>query len=76
MGHGLQFLDNGCTRDILVPRPLGGGAVQRLSCRFVLLPGRNDGFTSTLCLIMRIAEDVSLDLLPSFPLVRLGLAFL
>jgi hypothetical protein len=44
VGHSLPSLDDGCIRDILVPHPSGGEAqANRLSCRFVRHPCRNDG---------------------------------
>ena len=43
---------SGCIRDILVPHPSGGGAVLRLSCRFVRHLYRNDGILP----IMRMAN--------------------
>jgi hypothetical protein len=43
-GHRLPSLDDGCIRDILVPQPSGGEAqANRLCCRFVRHPCRNDG---------------------------------
>jgi hypothetical protein len=45
----LHVLVSGCIRDIHVPNPSGGKAVQfGYPCRFVRHPYRNDGFFSTL----------------------------